>query len=133
MLSDYLDRHPFPGLKLYHVLFRKKGQKYDGNPDRREVEPFDLENANCLSSEIVGKPEYHKVVLDLDGPVKLYPSSTEGHYHLIIDKTLHWHQYESLLWALANVGIIEEGYYSAAKERQATFIRLPWIKKEKEE
>lgn len=132
MLSDYLDRHPFPGLKLYHVLFRKKGQKYDGNPDRREVEPFDLESANCLSSEIVGRPEYHKVVLDIDMPVKLYESSP-GKHHVIIDKTLHWDEYRDLLAALTSAGIIEQGYYNAAVERVATFIRLPWIKKEKEE
>lgn len=133
MLGDYLERHPFPGLKLYRVLFRKKGQKYDGNPDRVEVSPFDLEGANCLSSEIVGKEEYHKVVLDIDMPVKIYPSSTPGKFHLIIDKTLHWDEYRSLLAALTSAGILEQGYYNAACERVATFIRLPWVKKEKEE
>lgn len=133
MLGDYLERHPFPGLKLYKVFFRKKGEPYDGNPDHEEVEPFNLADANCLSSEIVGMPAHHKVVLDLDGPCRLIPSTTEGHFHLIIDKTLTWHQYESLLWSLANVGIIEEGYYQAAKSREATFIRLPWIKKEEGE
>lgn len=133
MLEDYLERHPFPGLKLYKVLFRKKGQKYDGNPDRVEVSPFNLEDANCLSSEIVGMDNHHKVVLDIDMPVKLYPSSTPGKFHLIIDKTLEWGDYELLLRTLAVTGIIEQGYYQAALERYATFIRLPWVKKEKEE
>lgn len=131
-ISDYLDRHPFPGLKLYRVLFRRKGQPYDGNPDRVELDPYDLDNANCLSSEIVGMPDHHKVVLDIDMPVKLYESSP-GKHHLIIDRTLHWDDYKLLLRTLAVTGIIEPGYLGAAEEREATFIRLPWIKKEKEE
>ena len=132
MLSDYLERHPFPGLKLYWVRFRKKFGPYDGNPDRTEVKPFDLHKANCLSSEIVGMPNHHKVVLDIDMPVVLHESSP-GKFHLIIDKTLHWENYEMLLRALCFAGIIEQGYYQASYERRATFIRLPWIKKEKEE
>ncbi len=133
MLGDYLERHPFPGLKLYRVLFRRKGSPYDGNPDRVEVAPYDLDQANCLSSEIVGMPDHHKVVLDIDLPCRLIPSTTPGHFHLIIDKTLHWDDYELLLRTLAVTGIIEQGYYSAAQARNATFIRLPGIKKEKEE
>lgn len=74
----------------------------------------------------------HRPILDIDLPAALIPSSTPGHYHLYIDKPMEWDRYEDLLDALSAVGIIEEGYASASCDREYTSVRLPWIKKSKE-
>lgn len=95
-----------------------------------EAEVADLDTANIITSEVHGKPGRHKPVLDIDLPVKLIPSTTEGHFHLMIDKEMDWEDYQRLLWVLADIGIVEEGYASASDERGYTAVRLPWISKD---
>lgn len=97
-----------------------------------EAEVADLDTANIITSEVRGKPGRHKPVLDIDLPVKLIPSSTEGHFHLMIDKEMDWEDYQRLLWVLADIGIVEEGYASASDERGYTAVRLPWISKDED-
>lgn len=99
---------------------------------RREVQ---LHQANCISSRLAGQDEertdmMHTVIVDIDHPVRVVESSTPGHYHLYIDVPIPWSQYEPLLAALANAGVMEEGYYRAAVRREATHLRLPWVAKE---
>jgi hypothetical protein len=72
----------------------------------------------------------HAVLLDLDVPAALVPSSREGHSHLYIDVRCYEEDYFNLLDALARCGVIEHGYASASKKKGGTFLRLPWIKKE---
>lgn len=72
---------------------------------------------------------YHKPVLDIDFPAALIPSSTEGHFHLYLDKELTWDNYVELLKVLAKCGIIEQGYANASIDRTHTSARLPWVKK----
>ena len=71
----------------------------------------------------------HRPVLDLDMPAELLPSSTPEHFHLYIDKPMTLTKYAKLLHALADAGIIEEGYAAASIERGYTSARLPWVKK----
>lgn len=97
--------------------------------DAEEQKVADLDSANIISSEVEGKPGRHKPVLDIDLGVKVIPSSTEGHFHLLIDKEMSWDDYQRLLWVLADVGIVEENYASASDERGYTAVRLPWINK----
>lgn len=73
---------------------------------------------------------WHTVMLDIDRPVRLVPSTTPGHWHLYIDVAMPWWRYRKLLRALKNAGIIEPGYYSASVARRCTALRLPWVKKE---
>lgn len=73
---------------------------------------------------------WHTVMLDIDQPVRLVPSTTPGHWHLYIDVAMPWWRYRKLLKALKNAGIIEPGYYSASVARRCTALRLPWVKKE---
>lgn len=99
---------------------------------RREVQ---LHQANCISSRLAGQDRervdmMHTVMVDIDHPVRVVESSTPGHYHLYIDVPVPWSRYEPLLAALANAGVIEEGYYRAAARREATHLRLPWVVKE---
>ena len=123
-------------------------EEYDDCPHVARAEVIEVPIgpvSNILSSEIIDDPArtarfgaggegdgpLHTVMLDLDVPARLIPSSTGGHYHLYIDVPMPWGKYKRLLKTLAHVGIIEPGYYKAACSRKATFLRLPWIKKPK--
>jgi len=101
---------------------------------RREV--LWHKDANLVGSRQAGVPEdeeaYHFPVLDIDFEANLIPSSTEGHYHLYLEKKLTWKQYSKLLEALADAGIIEEGYLDQSLQREQTFVRLPGETKEAE-
>jgi hypothetical protein len=89
-----------------------------------------LDEANVITSAVKATAGMtHKVVLDIDLPAKLVPSSTEGHFHLYIDHEVAWPKYEALLDALADAGIVEQGYVGASVARGFTAARLPWIRK----
>jgi CRISPR/Cas system CSM-associated protein Csm3 (group 7 of RAMP superfamily) len=91
----------------------------------------DIEAANVITSMMTDKVTHHKVIIDLDIPAKLVPSTTPGHFHLYIDHELEKEAYFALLTALAEAGLIEPGYLGASKNRGYTAVRLPWVKKEK--
>lgn len=86
------------------------------------------DDANLVSSKLRDS-NLHAPVLDIDFWSVLLPSSTEGHYHLYLDKPMTWRTYRRLLRALAKAGVIERGYYKAAKARRATFVRKPGVVK----
>lgn len=71
----------------------------------------------------------HKPVIDLDFPCALVPSSTEGHFHLYLDKVLKADDLMKLLKVMSEVGLVEEGYYKASLARGYTSVRLPWVTK----
>lgn len=110
------------------------------NEEREEVLYSNIHEANIVTSEVwATDPHYpnehyrngkHKPVLDIDMPVTLVPSTTPGHFHLYIDKELDWFAYAGLLTALAQCGIIEDGYLGASLQRGYSACRLPWVKKE---
>jgi hypothetical protein len=99
--------------------------------DNRQVVGFDA--ANVLSSALVddeGKPTgFHTIAIDIDRPVRVRETDTPGHYHLFIDVPMPWEDYKAVLEALVNAGVVEEGYYRASVEREATMLRLPWVHK----
>lgn len=122
-------------LKLYkNVDF---SSDYSGTDERTETTNPD--HAQVISSEIrhsMGPFTWggqHFVLLDLDVPAHLYPSTTPGHSHLYIEVPITWQQYEPLLNMLADLGVLEPGFVKVSKKRKATMLRLPWIKKEKHE
>jgi hypothetical protein len=93
-----------------------------------------IEESNVVSSEICGRDArglagQHTLMLDLDVPAVLIPSSTPGHSHLYVDFAIPWDRYEKLLRALADCGIVEPGYVFASIERKHTALRLPWVRK----
>jgi hypothetical protein len=99
--------------------------------------PADVtEGANLVSSERtdgtlgVDLMPTHAVLLDIDVPAYLVPSSRKGHSHLYIDVRASQTDYFNLLDALADCHVLERGYVSASKKKGATFLRLPWVKKE---
>lgn len=105
------------------------------NWEDKRVEASITEKANLVSSNLVGYPytprlsSYHAVLLDLDVPAWLVPSTRPGHSHLYIDVAVPEEKYFALLDALADCGVIESGYANASKKKGGTFLRLPWVKK----
>lgn len=108
--------------------------EYDDDQERAVVEK--PAEATVISSDVRKDTHHakfnamHKIVLDVDLPVKAIPSSTEGHFHLYIDKEVRWVDYIELLNLLARIGVIEKNYASVSIARGYTSARLPWVKKE---
>ena len=130
--------NPFPGQVLREVNFGDPSW-YEENAGEYRPVTWKAADATVVTSEVCdaeGRNQYeprgtHKPVLDIDLPVKLIPSSTEGHFHLFIDKEMSWKDYTKLLDVLAEVGIIEQGFSRVSQgSRQHTAVRLPWVKKE---
>lgn len=69
------------------------------------------------------------VVFETTHRARWVESSTPGHGHLYIDAVLWWEEYEALLQAFAWAGLVEPGYVGASMRRQATHLRLPWVRK----
>lgn len=134
-------------LKTYKVT-DFKGEDYADIDDREAAPIFE---ANVVSSlrtdpkppattfdDILGDPwggrpvpeADHALLIDLDVPAYLVPSSTPGNSHLYVDVRIPTGKYMELLNALANAGVIEHGYQKASQIRGASSLRLPWVKKE---
>lgn len=119
--------------RYYQVDFRP-GQD-SSEPDQPVSRPIvELDKAQTWSSELVdaegNRTGYHTVMLDIDHPVRLVPSTTEGHYHLYIDVPVREAEYFEVLRHLALAGVIETGYYEASLARGGTHLRLPWVRKD---
>jgi len=120
-----------------HPFFRKGTKTVDDGYGTWQVEALVESNginAEMVSSAVIENGQYtgkHTVMLDLDFPATLVQSTTTGHHHLYIDHLMPWHQYRKLLKALADVDLIEQGYYRAAIRQSATMLRPPWVKKER--
>lgn len=67
----------------------------------------------------------HLPVIDLDYPAKLVPSRTNGHWHLYLDKNVEWSKYQKVLLALADAGLVEEGYANASIANGYSGVRIP--------
>lgn len=121
------------------TTFAKNSEGMDDWEDDR-TEASVIEGANAVSSRLLAPPpspwgsrderKLHAVLLDLDVPAYLVPSTQPGHSHLYIDVAVEEERYFNLLDALAQCGVIEFGYAAASKKKGGTFLRLPWIKKE---
>ncbi len=95
----------------------------------------DLEDAVLVGSKERGIKSdyvaggYHMPVIDVDVPMRIVPSTQEGHGHLYIDKVLSFTEYLHLLEAMVDVGLVEYGYLQGVRARGASYVRLPWVKK----
>ena len=147
--QDRLRRRMFPrffhfarGLKSAIVDFCEGGSEDPLAPVNVERYTANLSEANCVSSYIEGSGDdraedeaewrystRHKPVLDIDIPCLLLDSSTPDNHHLFIDKEMSWRQYMRLLEVLGDVGILEPGYVHASINRNASWVRVPWVKK----
>lgn len=71
----------------------------------------------------------HRPALDLDFAAELIPSSTDGHYHLILDQPMTWRRYRALLRALEKAGIIQPGFLHFSVQNKMSMLRVPGVKK----
>lgn len=95
-----------------------------------DCEPVDVgyeDEANLVGS--LCDDGFHRPVIDIDLPCKLVPSSTEGHFHLYIEKAMSYSQYLKLLDAMAEAGVVEKSYVRHVKERKMSMCRPEWCKK----
>lgn len=90
------------------------------------------DQANIITSEVANST-LHAPVLDIDIPCALIPSSTPGHFHLLIEKPLSWRGYRRLLKALGRAGIVEHQFVKASLVRGYSSVRVPWVKKAREQ
>ncbi len=89
----------------------------------------DVNVAQAATSQSVSDPTMHYPVFDVDLPIQLVPSTTEGHFHVYIDHPIRLKPYLKLLDALAEAGIVQKGYVASTRHRGFSCVRLPWIKK----
>jgi hypothetical protein len=100
-------------------------------PVNKDYVDTDYEHANLVTSAIIGTGRTkHKPLLDIDLPCVLLPSSTEGHFHLFIDKEIPHEKYLVLIHSLEDCGIIEAGIRRQMTDLGRTAVRKPGIKKE---
>ncbi len=85
------------------------------------------ETANLVSS--LCDDGKHRLILDLDIPARLVPSSTEGHSHLYIDADMSFDTMIALIDALASAGVVERKWAAAVRARGMALVRPPWVKK----
>lgn len=79
------------------------------------------EDANLVSS--LCADGQHMPAIDIDLPIRVKPSSTEGHFHLFIDKKIPAEKYWELLRVMADCGIVEQGFYELSVARGSSFLR----------
>lgn len=123
--SDYV--HPVAVIK---VIENGPGEYCNELVNRGTTELMQ-DDAEVVTSDIIGRPGKHTIMLDLDVPATLVPSTTPGHSHLYIDVPVDWDNYQILLDALALAGVVERGYVLASKARGFSALRLPWVRKRK--
>lgn len=129
------NRPPLEGQwMLKNVEFNSYGDLHDfdwvSDPDEAQAITSIVRDED-YSAPLYGFYESkHRLLIDVDFPVKAIPSSTPGHTHLYIDKEVDWEQVENVLQALAAAGIVEQGYADACQDQGFTTLRLPWVKKE---
>lgn len=106
-------------------------KEHNGPSTREQVTSVSM--ANVITSLHRDGSGRHALVLDIDHPAWLIPSTTPEHYHLYVDVPggIEASEYWEVLTALANARVIESGYAGASAARGFTSVRLPWEQKEK--
>ncbi|WVX89557.1 hypothetical protein SEA_HITCHHIKER_20 [Microbacterium phage HitchHiker] len=136
--QDYSDHKG--GLPIQDLTLRWADVLHDSESDEPEGETrvvTDFAHANLINSDMVdrlGSPvnghqfSNHKLVLDIDYPVKVIESSP-GKSHLYIDKPITWDELISIMMTLVTAGIVERNYAMASIRRGYTSVRVPWALK----
>lgn len=118
---------PMPG-----QVYQSVAEFDDYEAQSGRFDTTNLDEAQVITSKVEDSPGIHKLIIDLDMPGQLIPSTTPGHFHLYVDKEIPEAAWSTLLFALASAGLIEPGYMRASITRGFTAVRLPWIKKNEE-
>lgn len=115
-------------LRLFKVTTWDEDSSVTYSQEEREP-AASIADANISTSIREDGAESHALLIDLDVPAWLVPSSTPGHSHLYVDVKIPTPTYYALLDALADAGVIQRGYANSSKHRGGTALRLPWVKK----
>lgn len=115
-------------LRLFKVTKWDESSSVTSSKEEREP-ATSIAEANVSTSIRQDAEDHHALLLDLDVPAWLVPSSTKGHSHLYVDVKIPTPAYFALLDALAAAGVIQHGYANSSKHRGGTALRLPWVKK----
>lgn len=115
-------------LRLFKVTKWDEDSSVTYSQEEREPSK-DVADANVSTSIREDADDCHALLIDIDLPAWLVPSSTEGHSHLYVDAKIPTPKYFALLDALAAAGVVQPGYATSSKHRGGTALRLPWIKK----
>jgi len=97
----------------------------------QELADHERFEANLVSSSC--GDNMHAPVLDLDHRAKLIASSTPGNHHLYIDERITWRAYRALLRGFYRSGLIDASVFWRSLDREATYVRPPWVTKTQEE
>jgi hypothetical protein len=124
-VSKY-EPHPLR-LRMYSARADENKEIQDYEQATLPVWPTGEHPANLVSS--LCSDGKHRLVIDLDVPAHLEPSTTPGNHHLYIDVPMEWETYQRLLYALRAARIIEPGYCDVSVKQGQTFVRLPGVKK----
>lgn len=73
---------------------------------------------------------FHRPVIDFDFPCELIPSSTPGHFHLYIGRSLSWENYVELLNVMLKCSLIQRGWYDSAIREGQSIVRMPGVVKD---
>lgn len=111
-----------PRLTFYNPAVDGEGEY----PGTCEME-LDKQKANLVGS--LCDDGMHMPALDIDLPCRLVPSTTEGHFHLYIDKPMFLETYRKLVEALVEAGIVEGAWVDHLERNKMTTLRLPGRKK----
>jgi len=93
------------------------------------TEPVDDQEGTLVTSLMVNMEGYHAPVIDFDVPSQLWPpvellhSSQIKHHHLYINKPVVEAKYWQMLEAMAQAGVVEQGYYEASVARGYSAVR----------
>lgn len=108
--------------------------------DKNRVEVKDMDQADVVGSLLKPGPfddpekRVHALLLDVDLPIHVIPSSTEGHSHLYLEVPggIPHEGYMALIALLGHLHVIEPGYAMASIRRGHSDLRPPWVKKGEE-
>lgn len=107
---------------------------YRSSHDGKRAKKY--KDAQVFSSVLEGSesffdPPRHALILDIDYPVYVIPSSTEDHSHIYFDvpKGIDQRAWKKLMRALGDAGVIERGYADSAELMGESLLRAPWVKK----
>lgn len=124
---------------LSKLIYKNSRLTGDSENPEMQIEDEDASpgEANLVTSVLrkrkLGPDEpLHAILLDVDVPAALFPSTTPGNSHLYIQPPfpLTEKQLFKLLDVLTEVGIIQPGFAKASKIRGYTALRPPWVRKE---
>jgi hypothetical protein len=130
--TDSLERAWSEGVEIQAAYFTSEKEGLSDSVGRVYDESLAEKvnkDANVITSKIRGKKNKHKIILDLDYEAALIPTSTPGHYHLMIDKDLDTLQYAEFIEVCHRVGLIADGNMSQWNRELTQFLRLPTVRK----